>query len=106
MNTRFRSILLIMFEVILVAPFSHSDDEVVLNRLIAHLFYKQRILYLCNEYMEKIFQLVAQGIRPSTGFVASNIAVQQSPGNVSLSDSASDFNKYTNRQSYTTSIIF
>ena len=84
MNTRFRSILSDNLEVILVAPFSHSDDEVVLNRLIAHLFYKQRILYLCNEYMEKIFQLVAQGIRPSTGFVASNIAVQQSPGNVSL----------------------
>jgi hypothetical protein len=107
MNKRFKSILARNSEIVLVAPFSFSDQEVALNKLAAYLGYKNRVNYIADTISDRCTKLVPPKSRPSTWFIASNIALQQSPWNVDLYwFTFSDFNRIENKRSYTTQHSF
>lgn len=107
LNSRFKSILSRNPEITLVAPFSFLDEEVALNKLIASFSHANRISYITESVSYKCAKLVPQKSRPSTWFVATNIALQQSPWNIDLYwFTFSDFNRIENKRSFTTQHSF
>lgn len=68
----------------IVASFALSEKEVAMNALIAKLRFKDRLNLISDKSMIPVLSITPSGFRPSTGFVAMNLAMQSNTEAVNM----------------------
>lgn len=82
----------------LLTPYSLDEKEVAMNALIAKLQFRDRLNFLSCETMDPVLSITPLGFRPSTGFVAMNLAIQTNTQAVNMYwFTFSDFNRIDHR---------